>query len=360
MDVSSKNSAPPLISTAEGLAKILPLIAGHARIAIDTEADSLHCYFEKLCLIQISVGGEDLLIDPLAGFPLAPLFDALAGKELIFHGADYDLRLLRRVGYMGPARIFDTMIAARLCSVPEFSLAALIEKFFGVKLAKASQKANWAVRPLPPVMAEYAVKDTHYLHELVEIFTADLRRLGRWEWFEQSCERAIRLTETSKERDAEEVWRIAGSGLLRGRTAAILRELWRWRDEEARALDKPAFHILHNEQLLSAANRIDQGAPAEFHHLRGPRLRRFQEAAERAVSMSPTDWPVFVRTHTPRPSKEEEARFRELKGKRDASATALHLDPSLLAPKAMLEQIASKPEEGIAKLMPWQRELLGV
>ncbi len=360
MSALSAASTPPLISTAEGLARILPLLGEHARIAIDTEADSLHCYYEKLCLIQISAGGEDLLVDPLAGFSLTPLFETLDGKELIFHGADYDLRLLRRVGYGGPARIFDTMIAARLCSIPEFSLAALIERYFGVKLAKASQKANWALRPLPPVMAEYAVKDTHYLHELVDIFTAELRRLERWEWFEQSCERAIRLTATSKERDAEEVWRISGSGLLRGRTAAILRELWRWRDDEARALDKPAFHILHNEQLINAACRIDQGEPAEPYHLRGSRLRRFQEAAARAMMMSPNDWPIFVRTHTPRPTKEEEARFRALKATRDAAASTLNLDPALIAPKATLEQIASDEAAGVEKLMPWQRSLLGL
>ncbi|MES2570479.1 MAG: HRDC domain-containing protein [Verrucomicrobiota bacterium] len=352
--------AAPLVNTEAGLAAILPLLATPTRIAIDTEADSLHCYFEKLCLIQISASGEDLLVDPLAGFPLEPLFEALTGKELIFHGADYDLRLLRRVGYGGPHRIFDTMIGARLCGVTEFSLAALIERYFGVKLAKASQKANWALRPLPPEMADYAVKDTHYLHELADIFSADLQRLGRQEWFEQSCERAIRLTEITKERDSDEVWRITGSGLLRGRPAAILRELWRWRDEEARAVDRPAFHILHNEQLLYAADRIAQGVPTGFHHLRGSRLRRFEEAVDRALDMPETDWPVIVRTARPRPTKEEEAQFKILKQKRDKVAGDLQLDPSLIAPKATLEFIVSNPEEGAAKLMPWQRQLLGL
>src|SRR5476649_2494466 len=135
---------PPLIDTSEALAAALPLFAPHPQIPIDTEADSLHCYFEKLCLIQISVPGHDLLIDPLAEFSLQPLFDSLAGKELIIHGADYDLRLLRRVGFTVTAPVFDTMIAARLCGVAEFSLAALIKRYFDVQLTKGSQKANWA------------------------------------------------------------------------------------------------------------------------------------------------------------------------------------------------------------------------
>src|ERR1700754_1031293 len=118
----------PLIDTADALADVLPLLAPHPRIPIDTEADSLHCYFEKLCLIQISVPGHDLLIDPLAGFPLDPLFDAFGGKELIIHGADFDLLRLRRVDFAGPKSFFDTMIAARLCGIPEFSLAALIKR----------------------------------------------------------------------------------------------------------------------------------------------------------------------------------------------------------------------------------------
>jgi ribonuclease D len=77
--------------------------------------------------------------------PLLP-FSPHSREGVILHGADYDLRLLRRVGVRGPDRIFDTMIAARLIGIPEFSLAALIERHFGVKLDKASQKANWALR----------------------------------------------------------------------------------------------------------------------------------------------------------------------------------------------------------------------
>ena len=120
-DGHSPSQMVPLTDTASGLAAALPAIAAQPRIAVDTEADSLHCYFEKLCLIQITVPGHDFLIDPLAGFDLTPLWDSWSGKELIFHGADYDLRLLRRTGCPRPARIFDTMIAARLCGLKEFS-----------------------------------------------------------------------------------------------------------------------------------------------------------------------------------------------------------------------------------------------
>lgn len=336
------------------------MLAPHARIAVDTEADSLHCYFEKLCLVQLSVPGGNWLVDPLAGFSLEPLFNAFQGKELIFHGADYDLRLMRRIGYAGPTRIFDTMIAARLSGVTEFSLAALLKRHFGMEIPKASQKANWAKRPLSPAMFSYAVNDTRYLHQLAEIYEAELRKMSRFEWFQQSCDRAIRVTEVSKERDTEEVWRIAGSGQLRGRVSAILRELWRWRDNEARTVDKPSFHILHNTQLIQAALDLHAGHNVRFHHLRGGRLQRFEEAVARALALPESEWPVFVRTPRQRPTRDFEEKVQRIRTRRDAVAADLKLDPSLIAPKATIEGLVIRPEETIERLMPWQRELLKI
>ncbi len=356
----SVKDAVPFLQTAAELDRYLPLLAPESRIAVDTEADSLHCYFEKLCLIQVTVPGRDFLIDPLADFSLAPFFDALAGKEIIIHGADYDLRLLRRVGFAGPSRVFDTMIGARLSGIPEFSLAALIANYFGVQLAKASQKANWARRPLPAQMIDYAVKDTHYLFEIAANIEAKLRELGRWDWFEQSCERAIVASTITKERDPGQLWRITGSKDLRGRASALLRELWRWRDAEAQAVDRPAFHILHNEQLVDAAARFDRGEEVNYHQLKGGRRARFFQAAESAFALPESDWPQIVRTPRPRSTREQETRFKELKQKRDSVATSLALDPSLIAPKSMLEALAADPTESAAKMMPWQRELLGV
>ena len=351
----------PLIDTAEALHAVLPLFAPHARIPIDTEADSLHCYFEKLCLIQISVPGHDLLIDPLAGVPLEPLFGALTGKELIIHGADYDLRLLRRVGFIVTAPVFDTMIAARLCGIAEFSLAALIKRYFDVQLTKGSQKANWARRPLPPQMAEYAVKDTHYLLEIATILETELTRLSRLEWFHQSCGKAVAASAITKERDPEEVWRITGSKDLRGRASAILRALWHWREAEAQAIDRPTFHILHSEQLIEAAAQLDRGADVNFAQLHGLRRRRFFEAVEKAKALPESEWPKIIRKPRPRPTRGEEERFKALKTKRDAVATELQLDPSLIAPKSMLRKPRrQRPTEAAPRMLPWQRATLGV
>ncbi len=347
-----------MIDTAAALAALIPELAGFDPIAIDTEADSLHCYFEKLCLIQITFGEQDLLVDPLAGLDLQPLFELLSGKRLILHGADYDLRLMRRAGFSEPSAVFDTMIAARLTGHGEFSLAALVKQHFDFELVKGSQKANWARRPLSEQMAAYARNDTHFLITLAGILERRLRELGRWEWFEQSCVKAVATARIDKDRDADAVWRITGSSDLQGRAAAVLRALWLWRDGEARAADRPAFHILQNEKLCDAAARLDRGEAVSFPHFSTSRHRRFAAAAEAALALPSEEWPRPIRKPRVRPTPEQERLFMRLKTRRDGTAKSLELDPALIAPKATLEQIAADPASAPARLMPWQLALL--
>ncbi len=347
-----------MIDTAPALDALTSDLAGFNPIAVDTEADSLHCYFEKLCLIQISFDERDLLVDPLAGLDLQPLFGVLSTKLLILHGADYDLRLMRRTGFSEPGAVFDTMIAARLTGHMEFSLAALVKQYFSVDLVKGSQKANWAKRPLSPQMEAYARNDTHFLITLAGILENRLRELGRWEWFEQSCARAVATARVDKERDADTAWRITGSSDLQGRAAAILRALWSWRDAEARSADRPAFHILQNEKLIEAAGRLDNGEEVSFSHFSSSRQRRFAAAAQAALAIPPEEWPRPIRKPRVRPTPEQERFFAKLKTRRDAAAKQLQLDPALLAPKATLEQIASDPGCASSRLLPWQLALL--
>src|SRR5205085_2053511 len=157
----------------------------------------------------------DAIVDPLADVDLAPLSAVLSKKEIVLHGADFDLRLLRRSIDFVAKKIFDSVIAARLIGIRDFSLAALVEKYYGIELIKTSQKANWAQRPLPARMAEYAVNDTRYLLPLSEHLEKELDRQGRLDWFHQSCRRAIESAAIDRTREADEEWRIAGAGALR-------------------------------------------------------------------------------------------------------------------------------------------------
>lgn len=348
-----------MIETAAALAEFAHRLEGAEEIGIDTEADSLHCYQEKLCLVQVSAsGGLEALVDPLAGFSLAPLFEVFGRTRLIFHGADYDLRLLRRTGFEAPPWVFDTMIAARFIGSAAIGLAALIEKYFGVTLAKGSQKANWALRPLPAKMADYALNDTRYLLPLKAELERELHRLGRWEWFAQSCARAVASATRDKPRDLESAWQISGSGKMRGLTAAMLRGLWHWRDAEAAAVDRPAFHIMNSDELIAWAEAAGAGREINPRHLRGGRRERFLAAIQAVRALPESDWPKFAAPLRRRPTERALQDFRRYKELRDQVAAELQLDPALIASKSALETLANEPEATGAAMLPWQRALL--
>jgi ribonuclease D len=348
-----------IASTAQ-LAELLSQIEPLDRVAIDTEADSLHCYREKLCLLQVSVPGRDFIVDPLADVDLAPLRAVLERKEIVLQGADFDLRLLRRSLNFRAHQIFDTVIAARILGIREFSLAALVKRYFDVELTKGSQKANWAQRPLPARMAEYAINDTHYLLPLAEQLESQLRERSRLDWLRQSCQRAIEQAAVERARDVDEVWRIPGSGALRGRSAALLRELWQWREIEAEASDRPPFHILQNQELLRAAERFDAGTVPDYRHFSSRRRRGFQEAGARALRLPEEDWPIKRRAFGVRPSAEVARRFEELKHWRDRAAAQLELEPAFVAPRSALEAIATEQTRAATLLVPWQKAALGL
>jgi ribonuclease D len=347
-----------MIQTDSQLAELLPQLERIDRIAVDTEADSLHCYYEKLCLVQLSFGGNDYLIDPLARFDLTPLATALTHKEIVLQGADFDLRLLRRSLNFVATRVFDTVIAARLLGIREFSLAALVERFFGIVLTKGSQKANWAQRPLPRHMAEYAMNDTRYLLPLAEKLETDLRERGRLEWFRQSCQRGLEQTSVVRVRDEDEAWRISGSGKMDGRTSAILRELWLWREKEAQAADRPAFHVLQNRLLLEAAQAFASGKAPDFRHFSTRRRQAFRDAAEKALLLPESAWPVRRRRMGTRPTPQTEKAAEALRRRRDAVADEHGLEASFIAPRGALDAVAADESKSTALLVPWQRSLL--
>ena len=371
-----------MITDAARLASLIEQIEPADRVAVDTEADSLHSYREKLCLLQISVPAPDAvdvsdadqsvspghesartvcdhIVDPLANIDLEPLRRALETRQIVLHGADYDLRMLRRGLNLAASKIFDTLIAARLLGIREFSLAALVKRYFGLTLLKGSQKANWAQRPLPARMAEYAINDVHYLLPLAEKLKAELVRHERWDWLRQSCQRAIEQAAVARTRDQDERWRIRGSGLHRGRSAAVLRALWHWREKEAEKADRPPFHVLRNEELLKAAVKFASGSVPDYRHFSFRRREAFLEAAQTALRAPESEWPVSRRRLGTRPSNKTVQRAEELQHRRNRSAEELGLEPSFIAPRSTLEAIAADDARTSALLVPWQRELLG-
>ena len=350
-----------MIDTEEKLAEFLPELRAASWVSLDTEADSLHAYPEKVCLIQISLAGSDSLVDPLAGVKLDPLLDALNAHELIMHGADYDLRLLEKHHEFIPSSIFDTMLAGRLLGEKQFGLSALVEKFLGVKLDKGSQKANWAQRPLTERMEKYARADTHHLKALSDKLRAELAAKKRLAWHQEFCARLIENCTKPQIIDLDLMWRVKGSSRLSRPALAILRALWRWREREAVNANRPPFFILNHEKLVDIAVIVAADRPVEAllpPHMSPRRRTALLEAVKAGQAVPPEAQPEVLRHQFSRPSEAEFRRYHALEKIRDAHAHELGIDASLIASRPVLGDLARDWDNHAPQLMNWQRELL--
>jgi ribonuclease D len=363
----AKSASHDVIASEQELADLIRQIRAADRVALDTEADSLHSYREKLCLVQISAPStvaacreNNFIVDPLGNLDLEPLRCALEPREIVLHAADYDLRMLRRGLNFTASRIFDTVIAARLLGIGEFSLGALVKRFFGVELHKHSQKANWALRPLPLRMLKYAMDDVHYLLPLAAKLEEELERVHRRDWFRQSCERAIELAAAERERVQDDLWRIGGAGALDSRGGAVLRALWQWREAEAEMADRPPFHILQNRELLKAAELFISGQVPDYKHFSARRRQTFREAAKIALQSPQAEWPIMRRRSGSRPTAEMRRRADQLRERRDKAAERFGLERSFVGSRGALDAIAADPARATALLVPWQRDLIGI
>jgi ribonuclease D len=350
-----------MIDTDEQLARFLPSIVKAEWLALDTEADSLHAYPEKICLIQISTVAGDKLIDPLAGLNIAPLLEALNDHVLIMHGADYDLRLFRKHHSFVPRAIFDTMLAARLLGHVQFGLSNLVSHYLGVTLDKGSQKADWARRPLTPKMENYARNDTHYLKLLSDKLRVELEQKGRLAWHQESCDQLIEECAEEKLPDPDKVWRVKGSNILGRQALGVLRELWRWRENEALAANRPPYFILPHDALIKIAASVVNGEkvqsliPSRFSERRRNELKH---AIERGLKLAEHLQPHPLRPMSRRQTEDEKRRFVHLQRRRDERASELGIDATLIASKAMLLALAEDWDANQNELMNWQRELL--
>jgi ribonuclease D len=345
---------------------------GEGPLAVDTEADSMHHYPEKVCLVQLSFGRTDLLVDPLAGVDLEsalrqPLNDPVTRK--IMHGADYDLRMLDRDFGLTIRGLYDTMIAARLAGEREFGLAALMERHLGIKLDKRYQRADWSLRPLPDEMRAYAAMDTRHLEELAGLLQEELERLGRSSW---AAEEFARLEEVRwQEPDGGEAYRrVKGSGGLDRRALEILRALVTLRESMARKADRPPFKIIGNNVLFAIAKEKPRSEkelagmrPLPASWSRGRRLQRLWDVVSRALERPESELPEIRKRARKRSNKSFEKKLRRLGALRDGLAAELGLEPSLLAPRAVLEQVLTNMEDGrepweAQDLRRWQADVL--
>ena len=350
-----------MIDSASLLTAFLPRLRAAEWLALDTEADSLHAYPEKLCLLQLSHPGGEMLVDPLAGLDLSPLLAILGRHTVILHGGDYDLRLMYRSWHFVPAGIFDTMTAARLVGCRRFGLTDLVQKFLGLTLEKGPQKANWGQRPLTPRMTAYAEADARYLKPLQEKLAAELGRLGRTDWHRETCARIVSEATSILPPDPELVWRLRGSHRLDRLGLAVLRSIWRWREDEAIRANRPTFHILNHDPMVDLAEAAARWGAVPHQLPRFLTARRRQgliAAIEGGLALAPAQLPDRIRTEHKRLPLSVGRKAASLRDRRDRRAAELNLDPSFVASRSQLLELADLGDWKKTSLMRWQAELL--
>ena len=286
------------------------LAAGTGPVAIDAERASGYRYGQRAYLIQLRREGSGTwLIDPIACPDLSPIGDVLADVEWILHAATQDLPCLAEVG-MRPSRLFDTELGGRLVGLPRVGLAAVVEHYLGLTLAKEHSAVDWSTRPLPEPWLRYAALDVEVLVQVRDLMADDLAAQDKMQWADQEFDALTRFTGPPARL---EPWRhTSGLHKVRNRRgAAMVRELWQTRDAIAIETDTAPGRILSNAALVDLALRApkteaDIGQDGATRVSRS--VRRYQRewlaALERARQLPEADLPALtVRSDGPPPAR---------------------------------------------------------
>ncbi len=336
------------IRTADQLGGLVEELRGCRAIGIDTEADSLHHYTEKVCLIQLTAfGGASWLVDPLALEDLSPLAPILGDPSVlkVVHGGDNDVTSMRRDFGFTFRSMFDTSIAARLLGDTELGLQALVRNELSVELSKGSQKDDWSKRPLTAKQEAYALADVEHLMALATRLTSRLSAAGRTEWAREEFAALERLPPAEKRTGPDEFRRIKGSAKLPRRQQAVLRELYLWREARALAADRPPFKIVSAELLLAMAERVpgsvdDVASILASHPRQVDQAEVVFAAITRALGLPESELPARESGERSRLSGAAVRRIEALRTWRAAQATRSRLDPSVVMSQRLIERIA--------------------
>ncbi len=364
------------IDTTDGLRRFEDALKSAPSVALDLEAAGFHRYSDRVCLVQMTLpDAGNWVLDPLAADVAPTLRPVLEDREIpvLMHGSDFDLRLLQRDLDISLRGLLDTQVVATLLGEPGIGLAALLEKYLGVELAKKYQRADWAKRPLEREMLEYAVNDTVWLHELTRKLVLRLEQRGRGTWASEEF-RLLEAIEHTEDEAVDPVTRVKGARDLSPRALERLRAAWDWRDTIARRDDRAPFRVASDAVLLDVA--VDPpGSPGEFAERKGVNgrmarsegrdllaaLRRVDEIDEAEL----TGYPRSESAGRGRPTPDVEALAGRLKEVRNRHAESLGVDRGALLPNAVLMEIAFEKPKQLADLdridgmKQWQIDTVG-
>ena len=371
---STTMSVFEFVSENSRLAEIVDMISSGTQVAVDIESNGFFRYPERVCLVQLATPETAFLVDPLAITDVSPLGDLFSDRsiEKIFHAADYDVRSIYRDWGFRVNNLFDTSIAAAFVGSTSLGLQAVVEEHAGVKLTKNAklQRSDWTIRPLTKEALTYAADDVLHLAGVRDVLSNRLNELGRRAWVDEEFAR-LENARFSPNGGEHAFISVKGSRDLDGRELAILHSLCKFREREARRIDRPLFKVVQDSALIQLASEpetnLSRVKGLSRRYSRKPGSRRLRAAINEGRRSDPLSMPTpksrFERS-SPDEGKRITARLRRLKKWRRDLGLRYGLDPSLLWPTVSLQRMARDSNElGIefasSEVRTWQRSEFG-
>lgn len=360
------------VTTDKDLAHVCLKLEPCEIIGVDLEADSMHCFSEKICLIQIAGPNQAWLVDPFLINDFSPFSQILANPEIIkvFHGSDFDVRSLDRELSVEIENLFDTEIACRFLNIKARGLGALLKSFFDIDVDKKYQKVDWSKRPLKDEMIAYSVGDVATLVELHDLLKARLEKIGRLAWAEEEFNLQARVKyESNHLRPLFKKFK--GAGKLDNRSLAVLEHLLEVRLCQAEKKDLPPFKIMSNQSIMTMVQHRPTSVEAiwKYRALSPKQAGMYGQlcvkAIETALALPHRELPSYPRTRVPRKTPQVLGRIDALKKMREAASRALAMEPGFLINNNMIAAVAAnKPSSHedllqISGMRNWQVDALG-
>ena len=224
----------------------------HHVVALDIEAESnLHAYGEKLCLVQIFDGVNNVIIDPLQ-IDINSLKRLFENTNIlkVMYDAGSDLSLLKNTSDIEIKSILDLRPASELLEYEKKDLHSVIAFELGIFLEnkRKYQKHNWVNRPISEHAIGYALNDVIYLLALKDVILA---KLYAKKLFEPFLLKNLQIQNKDYTRNPEDKYRkISGYSRLRDNEKIVFRRVFDIREKYARKCDMPPHNIIRKNDLI--------------------------------------------------------------------------------------------------------------
>lgn len=352
-----------VITDSKALSEFCGRVTRSDYITVDTEFIRDKTYYPKLCLIQIASKDEAAVIDPLADdIDLKPVFDLMKNTKItkVFHAARQDIEIFYLLSGHMPEPIFDTQVAAAVCGYGEqIGYEALVQDIVRAELDKSSRFTDWSARPLSEKQLSYALSDVTHLRTIYDMLKDKIDSSGRAAWIEE--EHAYLTNPALYDINPEDAWKRMKYGNLRPKNVAVLRELARWREIEARKANVPRGRIVKDDALIEIAISAPR-KEADLARLRSmagglskTKVAAILQAVETALALPASEYPQFKQ---PKRRSDTGSALAMLQLLLKVSAEAHQIAAPMIASKDDLEALALGNTEGPI-LQGWRYDIFG-